>query len=278
MSKANLQYVCGNCQNILRESDFDIDVSASNESCNFCGVLVSHTIQKRFAGVTKHPSVVFKKASSIPKLTLDIPQIDEKLHFLTLNDKICIRGIHTQNLVERLCVRAQLPTRYAGLNSQVLLVDGANSSDLYLCVDFAQQYGLNVNKILDGVVSSRAFTLYQLANTIIKELPHVIKHHNAKLVVVTNLLYYFTNNLHLDSSEMKSILKEIIKAIEKIQDCLVVISLGFPTQYDDMFTELFTKTIDIQQRYGALSVHIDHNGRQSSLFLKSEELGIVPQH
>ena len=83
-------------------------------------------------------------------------------------------GRHTQKILERICVRAQLPHRYGGLNSKVLLVDDVNSSDLYQCVDFRQQYGLDVNNILDGIISSRVFTVYQLTNTIINELTHVI--------------------------------------------------------------------------------------------------------
>ncbi|MGI9565548.1 MAG: hypothetical protein ACR2LL_00860 [Nitrosopumilus sp.] len=99
---------------------------------------------------------VFNKASHLPKLTLDIPKLDEQLHFLTLNNKVCLSGIHTQKLIECLCVCAQLPNRYGGLDSKVLLVDGANHSDLYQCVDFVQQYRLDANKILSRIISSRA--------------------------------------------------------------------------------------------------------------------------
>ncbi len=70
-------------------------------------------------------------------------------------DKICVSGIHTQKIIERICVRAQLPHRYGGLDTNVLLIDGANSSDLYQCVDFAQQYGLDVNKIQNKLVFGR---------------------------------------------------------------------------------------------------------------------------
>ncbi len=279
MSKASLQYYCGNCENILKEVDFEIDVSHSVESCPCCGTILSNAIQKRSLNSSVKPlSTVFKKASNLPKLTLDIPKLDEILHFLTSNNKVCISGIHTQKLIERLCVRAQLPHRYGGLDSKVLLVDGANSSDLYQCVDFAQQYGLDANKILNGIVSSRAFTVYQLANTIMYEVPFAIKQYNVKVIVITNLLNYFTNDLHLDTNEMKIILKEIIKTLDKIQNCLVIVSLGFPTQYDYLFSKLFSRTIHIQNSYNALSVHINDNGKNNSLLLKADELQTIPQH
>jgi len=279
MSKASLQYYCGNCENVLKEVDFEIDVSNSVESCLFCGTILSGTIQKRFLNSSVKPlSTIFKKASSLPKLTLDIPKLDEILHFLTINNKVCISGIHTQKLIERLCVRAQLPHRYGGLDSKVLLVDGANSSDLYQCVDFAQQYGLDANKILHGIISSRTFTVYQLANTIIHEVSHAIKQYNVKVLVITNMLNYFTNDLHLDTNEMKIILKEIIKTLHKIQNCLVIVSLGFPTQYDSLFLKLFSRTIHIQNSYNTLSVHVNDNGKKNLLFLKLDELQIIPQH
>lgn len=279
MSKTSLQYYCGNCENVLKEVDFEIDISNSIESCPFCGTLLSDTIRKRFPNSsTTHLTTVFKKASSLPKLTLDIPKLDEVLHFLTLNNKVCISGIHTQKIIERICVRAQLPRRYGGLDSKVLLIDGANSSDLYQCVDFAQQYGLDVSKILCGIISSRAFTVYQLAHSIITELPCMIKRHSVKVVIITNLLNYFTNDLHLDTKEMTKILKELVKTLDTIQNCLVVVSLGFPTQYDCLLSKFFSRTINIQQSYGTLSIHLDDNGKKNSLLLKPNELEIIPQH
>ena len=278
MSKASLQYYCESCQNILSESYFESDISSSVESCPFCGTVISQTLQKRFSRPVTKPVVVFKKASSLPKLTLDIQKLDELFHFLTLNDKLCISGIQTQKIIERICVRAQLPSRYGGLNSKVLLIDGANSSDLYQCVDFAQQYGLNINKILDGVLSSRAFTVYQLANTIIEELPLIIKEYGVKIVIITNLLNYFTNDLHLDTNEMKMILQKIIKTLNDIQDCMLIVSLGMPSQYDYLFSKTFSRTIRVQQSYGTLSVSVNNNGKKNSVLLKQEELETIPQH
>ena len=224
------------------------------------------------------PEIVFQKASKIPKLTLDIPQIDSILQFITIGQKISISGIHTQKIIERICVRAQLPHRYGGLDTDVLLIDGANSSDLYQCVDFAQQYGLDTNKILNGIISSRAFTIYQLADTIIKELSHAIKLYGVKIVVVTNLLHYFTDDAYLDTNEAKSILKEIVKTLSNIKDCLVVVSFGVSTNYDYLFLELFSRTIRIDNNNGVLCAHIDDDNKKTSLHLKHDELEIIPQH
>jgi len=240
--------------------------------------MLSTTLQTRSTTHTQSkPKVVFQKASEIPKLTLDILQIDSALQFLIPGQKLSISGTHTQKIIERICVRTQLSHRYGGLDSKVLLVDGANSSDLYQCVDFAQQYGLDVNKIFDGIISSRAFTIYQLADTIINELPNAIEQHNTKVVIITNLLHYFTDDAYLDTSETKSILKEIIKTLSNIKDCLVIVSFGMPTHYDYLFLKLFSRTIRIENDNGGLCVHVDDNKKKTSLYLKCGELEIIPQ-
>lgn len=275
MNQTSIQY-CNNCKNTVNPLHLAISVM---ESCPFCGTRLSATKQKSPLPLfANHPDVVFKKASSLPKLTLDISKLDKTLHFLTPNNRVCISGIHTQKLIERICVRAQLPHRYGGLDSNVLFVDGANSSDLYMCVNFAQQYGLDSHKILEKIISSRAFTAYQLADTIINKVPLAIKQHNANILVITNLLNYFITNLNADTTQMKAILKEIVKSLSKIQNCMIVISLGFATQYDYLLSKLFTRAIHIEQSYNTLSVQINDNGKKNSVILKKDELETIPQH
>ena len=279
MNKTLLQYYCGNCDNILKEIDNEIRLTCSIESCPFCDTLLSDSLQKRKINFKPRlPLIVFQRASQLPKLTFDIEKIDSILHFLTPNHKVCIAGVYVQKLVERLCVRAQLPCRYGGLDSKVLLIDGANSSDLYQCIDFAQQYGLDVKKILSGIISCRTFTVYQLANLIINELSNAIKQYDVKIVIITNLLHFFTNDSFLNHNEMQQMLKSVIWSLKKIQNCLVVVSLGSPTKFDGMLLQLFSKTIKIQQNYHSVTVHVDDLGKTQSVLINTESLEIVPQH
>ena len=279
MNKTLLQYYCGHCNTVLKELDSEINLVHSMEPCPFCGTLLNDSLQKRKMLCESHsPRIVFQKASQLSKLTFDIDKIDSILHFLTPNQKICLAGIHTQKLVERLCVRAQLPCRYGGLDSKVLLIDGANSSDLYQCVDFAQQYGLDVKKILTGIISCRVFTVYQLANLIVNELHHAIKQHNVKIVVITHLLHFFTNNTYLDPNEMQQILNTVVQTLKKIENCLIVVSLGLPTMFDGMLLQLFSKTIKITQGYNALSVRVDDSKKNYSILLDKDALETIPQH
>lgn len=272
MAKSILQYYCGNCNGILKEAEESLSLDTI-EPCPFCGTLLSETLQRR--PLNQQPKTlypIFQKASHFPKLTFDIKPLDSTLHFLTINQKICITGTNAQKLIERLCVRAQLPIRYGGLDTKVLLIDGANSSDLYQCVDFAQQYGLDVKKALHGIFSSRTFTVYQLANFVTCELENAIKHYDVKVVVITNLLYYFTNDPYLDAREMEQILKQVIKSLEKIKNCLIIISLGTTTRFDEMIFKLFSTTITIKPHNNALSVDVISQGRHNCITLQNDDL------
>jgi len=244
--------------------------------CSACSQLLTETLQKRpkVQQIIKPP--IFQPASSIPRLTFDLEKLDSILHFLTLNQKICIAGAHTKKLIERLCVRAQLPPKYGGLGTKVLLIDGGNSSDLYQCIDFAQQYGLDVKKTLSGIITSRTFTVYQLANLIVFELENAIRHFGVKLVVITDLLHYFTDDPHLDKKEMKRVLGAVIKSLEKIKDCLVIVSLGYQTQFDDMIQKIFPIIIKTESSNDELHLNVSSEENQHSVTYKNYELEKIP--
>jgi hypothetical protein len=59
----------------------------------------------------------------------------------------------------------------------IIFIDAGNDLDIYQYVSFARQYGLDIKKFLQSIVVSRMFTIYQLANTIVYELPKLITQH-----------------------------------------------------------------------------------------------------
>jgi hypothetical protein len=64
----------------------------------------------------------------------------------------------------RLCVRALMSKRQGGFEStNVIFIDaGEKSSDVYQCVNFAQHYGLDIKKVLQSILVTRAFTNWQI--------------------------------------------------------------------------------------------------------------------
>ena len=207
----------------------------------------------------------------VPRLTVDIKKIDSILCFLSIGQKVVVVGYNSQKLIERLAVRAQLPHRYGGLDSNVVLVDGGNSSDPYLCINFARQYGLNVKDALSKIISSRAFTVYQLANLIIHELPDIIKKYNAKLVVISDLLAMFTNDPYLDKRDVELILDSILQSISKLRECLVVVSISKLTRYDKVIKS-FDRIIQLSNSDDIITVQIDD---KSSFAIKTDEIEVV---
>ena len=111
-------------------------------------------------------------------------------------------------------------------------------------VSFARQYGLDIKKFLQSIVVSRMFTIYQLANTIIYELPKLIiqhlqqpqqqqqqQHFQPKVIVISDLLGMFVNDPHIKAEEAKNLLKEIMSSVitmrrrrEMLGNSLIVMS------------------------------------------------------
>jgi hypothetical protein len=129
--------------------------------------------------------------SSIIEFGFDIHKIDSFLN-LKGGEILCIIGEqkYTQLFVARLCVNAlmmqQRRRRRLGVvggekrpstEKHIIFIDAGNDLDVYQYVNFARQYGLDIKKFLQSIVSSRMFTIYQLANTIICDLPKLIIQH-----------------------------------------------------------------------------------------------------
>ena len=79
---------------------------------------------------------------------------------------------YTNALATRLVIRSLMPHHHGGVDAEnVIVIDADNSSSPYLYVDIGRQYGMHHSKVLRNVTVARQFTIYQLANTIIYDLP-----------------------------------------------------------------------------------------------------------
>jgi hypothetical protein len=105
--------------------------------------------------------------------TFGVEKIDSKLQ-LHLDDIIGIFGDtrYTNALTTRLVVRSLLPRNHGGVDAgKVIVIEADNSSNPYLYVDLARQNGMHHSKVLRNIIIPRQFTIYQLTNTIIYDLP-----------------------------------------------------------------------------------------------------------
>jgi hypothetical protein len=286
-----IKYYCSKCDTLLKTTrdDFDIDFKFSNsqEECPCCGSLISKTLKKeKVHGTATTTNIDLSSSSSLclllpsPKiqtayeqfsnrLTFGIEKIDSVLE-LTTGETVCIVSTDHNNsnnkyanniLLSRLCVRALMSKRQGGFNSpKVIFVDAAgNTSDIYQCVNFARQYGLNIKKTLHSIVVSRSFTMYQLANTIINDLPKVLEQFSgAKIIVIGNLLSLFVNDPQVEIKEAKSLIRQIVNAVKMYtynNNILSVISFSCCSSnntktYARLIIERIDKYIEITTRGG----------------------------
>jgi hypothetical protein len=323
------------------------------EECPKCGSLLSHTIQQRRRREVGHRSLVIEREEDLNEIQsqsspfiprfqtayeeysnnsssiqfgFDIHKIDSALN-LNGGEILCIIGKqkHTQLLVARLCVNAlmmqQRSKRLGVLGGEktrstekhIIFIDAGNDLDVYQYVNFARQYGLDIKKFLQSIVASRMFTIYQLANTIIYDLPKLIIQHlqrqqpqqqnfEPKLIVISDLLDMFVNDPHVKVEEAKNLLKEIMVSILKTRrtreilgNCLIVISLSCNQRrqqqqslrlYNKILLPRFDKRIEIIDGSGSscdgsfkvkTTTKNDHNAaRESKLFSVNERDLLIP--
>lgn len=171
------------------------------------------------------------------RITLDIEEIDSSIT-LTTEDCVGIIGEarYANTILIRLCVRALILKSQSELlefAKKVIFIDagGKNNSpdSFYRCINFARQYGLDIKKVLQSIVVSRAFTIYQLADLIIYELPRVIQQLEAKVILISDLLNMFVCDPQIKIEEGERMIKEIINSLRKISsttnNTLIVVSL-----------------------------------------------------
>ncbi len=166
-----------------------------------------------------------------------------------------------------------MPVKQGGLDAgSVVFVDAGNSSDVYQCVNFARQFGLEIQKVLRGIVVSRALTIHQLAALVAHELPKAMWQFNAKLVVVSDLLRMFTEDPQVSRKEARYLINEIVESVHKIDaGVLLVMSLRSNSQYDSQVLQSFGKRIEVDPPDIKL-----HNGRKSKqIAMPGKELYIA---
>jgi DNA-directed RNA polymerase subunit RPC12/RpoP len=262
------QYRCSRCGTVLKETKDPIDRSIfrsiNNERCANCGnvlqeqtviVVVQHSLLRPLQNNISpppHPDhalssplpMIFETAYDIQhrstKLAFDIAEIDSLLDLPDRGGSICVAsgrksmdgGRHVNTLLTRLCIRALMSRRHGGFGSpSVIFIDAGNCSDIYQCVNFARQYGLDIQKVMDSIMVSRPFTIYQLAGLLLYELESAAIHRfGAKLIVVSDMLKMFSQEAsdpQLDHDEAQWLLKEIAMSLQRISaQVLVAISLS----------------------------------------------------
>ena len=211
------------------------------------------------------------------KFTFGIEELDSKLQ-LHLDDMIGIFGEtrYTNAWMTRLVVRSLLPRNHGGVDAEnVIVIDADNSSSPYLYVNIAREYGMHHRNVLHKVLISRQFTIYQLTNTIIYDLPKRIQLHKPKVVVISGLLDQFYQDPYFNIAEAERLVSQIVMALHKIKDVFIVLTsrltdnkIEFPAMSR---IEVRTKQVFDETK---LNLSIYNNGRLKKIFMNEAVLRI----
>lgn len=101
------------------------------------------------------------------------------------------------------------------------------------------------------MVVSRVFTIYQLADLIVHELPKIVDRLSStnKIIVVNSLLRLFLSDPHIDKTDAKNLIKEITSSLRKLsKDRLVIVSfVHCNVEYNQALLPVFNKRIEITE-------------------------------
>lgn len=178
---------------------------------------------------------------------------------LFLGDTLSITGSSSllhNTILTKVCVSSLLPKRHGGFgtSSSIFILDAGNNTDVYQHIEFMRRLGLNINNTLNRIIVSRVFTIYQLTDFIVDEMPSLIQKHNINLVAIPDLLQMFFQDASLDIREAEYLLKAIEGVLRKISltnDILLLSSVTFNNRYpmvepaQRILFKIFNKLIEI---------------------------------
>ena len=150
-----------------------------------------------------------------------ILQINNKSIKLRYSDKVSF--VNHNELISDVIVKGLLAKRYGGLeSSNVLVIASNNHFDFYQCINIAtKKYKININKVLDHVIITRVFTIYQLAYTLTQELPELIKKYEPQLLVIISDL--FLTDEKVRKEEKERIIRNTVKSLEYVRTLSMIV-------------------------------------------------------
>jgi hypothetical protein len=153
-------------------------------------------------------------------------------------------------------------------NSKIIAIDAGNCTDVYQLVDFARQYGLEIKKVLQSIIVSRVFTIYQLAHLIVFELPKIIEQFSStrsKIIVIYGLLHLFVSDPHTNKADAKNLIKEIASSLRKMsKDRFIIVSFAHCNmEYKKLLLPVFDKCIEITNNMSNNILQIEINNHNN---------------
>lgn len=274
--KERFVYSCSECSCVLNvcaalEPVGDTVESLENR-CPGCGSALEARVSCRSAHVPEawaeisrsdHPRgaraetrVEFQTASSLRGFSFNFAPLDALVaHYVDPSWSVAFTGGCANAVAEFLCFRAQLPKEAGGSDSSVVLVDGGNRSDLYLFSAYAKLYGVAPKKALRRVVTSRAFTMYQMADLVVNQLGRVVDEYGAKVVVLSDVLGLLNEESWLREDEARRLAGAVRRGLDearKERKFLTFMTLVTRTPYDRALTDHADVLVGLEEAGGGI--------------------------
>jgi hypothetical protein len=269
---------CTGCSCILKISKTleppDATIESLSNYCPGCGSTLETSIATRSMHVTKElcdapvpegpkeaqrtKRQFFQSADSLRRFRFGFPPLDNLLEPIDPGWLAVFRGPASGMLAELLCFRAQLPQEKGGMDSTCVFIDGGNCSDPLLFASFAKRARVNPRAALRRVVTSRAFTVYQLANLVLRELPRAINDSGSKLVVVSDALSMFADP-SIPENEGRRVVSAVAEGLQnarKRKDALILVTLVTPTKYDSKITDAADLLLELHPDISGISAEL----------------------
>jgi hypothetical protein len=299
-------FSCSSCSCILRTSKTlsgpERVIEALENRCPGCGGLLegaisgsSTRLSEEFSEISLYSPLIrserkrsfFRTAQSLRGFRSGLARLDSLMEPMEPGRLAIFRGWPAGVLAELLCFRAQLSTAAGGMDSTAVFVDGGNCSDLYLFSSFARRAGVDPRRALRRVSTSRAFTVYQLANLLTHELPRAVDDFGSKLVVVSDPLSMFEDP-SLSLVEAKRVVAAIADGLRRAKrpDVLVLATLAGQSPHDSQLTSIADILLDLEQQGSTVRASLlkhPTRRRSSVSFARQEVFGLaghreVPRH
>ena len=167
-----------------------------------------------------------------------------------------------------------LPRNHGGINAKnVIVIDADNSSSPCLYVNIGREYGMHHRNVLHKVLVTRQFTIYQLTNTILYDLPRRIQLHKPRLIVITGLLDQFYQDPYIRTTEAESLVLQIVTALHKIKDVFIILTSRM-TESQIVYPALSRIEIRVKKEFdeNKLNMSIYNNGRLKKVSMMEAEL------
>jgi hypothetical protein len=276
------QYLCSACGSVLKETDIEIDIHSVREDCPNCGESLATTLRKQVKSQTAELPLQAPRLRTAYELTqfrFDIPKIDSLLRLPT-EGLLYLVGYNANLLLTRLCVRALMSARRGGLDSPyAIFVDAGNNSDIYQTVNFTRQYGMEITNVLDRIIVSRTFTIYQLKSLLSLEVPKIIQSCQAKIVFVSGISDMFESDPNIREKEARRVLARITKTLAKISNRVLVITSFQEGNYaDSLLQESSDCVISSKLQQSQIVMTLYKQGKKRVLALTEKDLKYVAKN